>query len=1426
MLLFTGALLLPFTQTFIGQRLTSALSERFETNVSIHNIKVSPFGFAILKDILAVDHKSDTLIYVGYARTNVLEINKIIQGDNNLGDVILRNVDINVVTYKGEDTSNMNTFFKKFESPSTPKKSAARVYISSVSLTDVNVHIENQNKPQRKNLRFTDIAAVLKNFKIEQDIIQSDIISLETKTNVGDRYFTSVSGAYALSPTQMLLSNATIKTPLSTMDISVALNYPKDGLKSFVDSVQFDVQVKEGIFGASELNDIIPGWPMTASSFRGSVFGTFQDFSFINTSLDFDKTQIDFSFQTKDLFDEKKRKLIGAFSLNSSDLSEVIDGSSFLKERNFFDALGLLQGKCDVELDKNKLLLDLQMETSLGAIDIKASYDNSVKKPSYTAKLYSESFDVGALTRIPTLGNSGLNLALSGKGIDINKVAAEASGELINFEYRDYVYDRVNLEGSLTSEKFDGKMIIEDNALDLDLLGQLDFASEIRNFSFTTNINKADFSALGWVPSTAKGVFSGSVDLALQGNSIDELIGDLYIDKGKLTTPNNTYSFSSLAAQSRLSNNIRLINLSSEDIATGLLFGTFNPSELLPLLQNAIGSQFKNFIPHPISPNQYVDFNFNIRSKIASAIFGEMLSLDDNTFIKGKVNPDKKLFKLTIKSPNLRAFKTEFNTVELQIDTQNPLYHSFVSVDGLKNERVSLEQLNWINSKVNDKLYGHLEFISSAKLQQLNQFNTSFTIDDKEQAVLEIQNADFYFNDKRWFIDTNDSLPTLIAKNTKEFTLSDFVIKTDDSSISANAKQNGENSFSLDLIFEKVALNDFLSNEKNKWEGVIDGFMNLQQSSMQYGGNSSLKVENLILNNASLGDAYLTLRSQEDQSDYQLAFRIEEEEEDVVAAHGTIGFKNFKPELNITANFINYNLSVLEGLTDEVLNPFKGLANGTIDINTTAGNFYPSGTLYVDQLTLGVPYLNTTYLFDKTIPFVFEKDQIRIHDAGFTSGINEFGMLNGVLQHQSFSNWGLDMQIDAENLEVINTSFSEDALYYGKAFFNGNAHLHGSFASMQIDVLGKTASGTNLYIPLQYDTAIGDVSYINFVEKQPNTIQTPIELAKVKGLQMNFDLEVTADAEVEIVVDPETKSSLRGKGVGNLLLEIDTAGSFAMWGDFIALEGLYNFKNFGVIDKTFNLLPGGTIVWEGDPLGAQLNMQAVYEVPGGANPAILLEGDNISQKIPTDVKINLFGNLLNPETPTFEIDFPNTSGVVKNELNYRLNDQERRQLQAISLLTQGSFINEVSLAAISSQTLTNNLFQKASGVFDNIFTNENDRLNLSLNYLQGDRNAAASIKNRDRLGVSLSTNINERILIDGKVGIPVESEEETTIVGDVKVEFLLNKQGTLRARVFNKENEFQYFGDELGYTQGLGISYLVRFDSFEALVQKIFNKKK
>jgi hypothetical protein len=51
----------------------------------------------------------------------------------------------------------------------------------------------------------------------------------------------------------------------------------------------------------------------------------------------------------------------------------------------------------------------------------------------------------------------------------------------------------------------------------------------------------------------------------------------------------------------------------------------------------------------------------------------------------------------------------------------------------------------------------------------------------------------------------------------------------------------------------------------------------------------------------------------------------------------------------------------------------------------------------------------------------------------------------------------------------------------------------------------------------------------------------------------------------------------------------------------------------------------------------------------------------------------------------------------------------------------------------------------------------------------------------------------------------------------------LNEEGSLKAKVFNKENEFRYIGDELGYTQGVGLSYQVDFETFRGLITKIIN---
>ena len=269
-----------------------------------------------------------------------------------------------------------------------------------------------------------------------------------------------------------------------------------------------------------------------------------------------------------------------------------------------------------------------------------------------------------------------------------------------------------------------------------------------------------------------------------------------------------------------------------------------------------------------------------------------------------------------------------------------------------------------------------------------------------------------------------------------------------------------------------------------------------------------------------------------------------------------------------------------------------------------------------------------------------------------------------------------------------------------------------------------------------------------------------------------------------------------------------------MWGDFSVFEGVYNFAFGGLVQKEFIVQPGGSLAWNGEPLKALINMQATYKT--NANPSPLLDNP-INRNIPANVEIAVSGQLEKPDID-FDILFPNLSSTVKSEIQYKLNSKEDKDNQALYLLTTGSFSN-----TLNNVNVTGTLTERLNGIVNSMFATDGNKVNIGLNYEAGENTPEYQTDNR--LGVTLQTNISERVVINGKVGVPVGGASETVVAGDVQIDFLLNEEGTLTAKVFNRENSIRNFGEEIGYTQGLGISYSVDFDTFKELIHKIFKGK-
>ncbi|MEX0291598.1 MAG: translocation/assembly module TamB domain-containing protein, partial [Flavobacteriaceae bacterium] len=221
--------------------------------------------------------------------------------------------------------------------------------------------------------------------------------------------------------------------------------------------------------------------------------------------------------------------------------------------------------------------------------------------------------------------------------------------------------------------------------------------------------------------------------------------------------------------------------------------------------------------------------------------------------------------------------------------------------------------------------------------------------------------------------------------------------------------------------------------------------------------------------------------------------------------------------------------------------------------------------------------------------------------------------------------------------------------------------------------------------------------------------------------------------------------------------------------------------------------------------------------------APLLDNDGVIRRIPTDVVVSLTEELERPNID-FNIEFPGTSSIIKSELEYRLQDPQVEERNAFFLLAQGTFVNEDT--GLNQQAVTGNLIQTGTSLLNQVLGGNSDKVDWGLSYEQGFQDAS-NIDTEDRIGVTVSTKISDRVLFNGRFGVPVGGVSETVVAGDVEVQVLLNDEGTLRAKIFNRENEIrQFLAERQGYTQGVGLSYEVDFNSFSELMRKVFGAKR
>jgi hypothetical protein len=336
------------------------------------------------------------------------------------------------------------------------------------------------------------------------------------------------------------------------------------------------------------------------------------------------------------------------------------------------------------------------------------------------------------------------------------------------------------------------------------------------------------------------------------------------------------------------------------------------------------------------------------------------------------------------------------------------------------------------------------------------------------------------------------------------------------------------------------------------------------------------------------------------------------------------------------------------------------------------------------------------------------------------------------------------------------------------------------------------------------------------------------------GITLDFNLDITPDAQFEIIFDYTSGDIIRGRGNGDLQLQLDTRGEFNMFGPFEFEQGGYNFTLYDIINKDFTIKRGSRITWYGDPYAATLNISATYEQLASFGP-ILTNQDlaalpQLRRKYPVDVLLELKGPMMSPDIE-FDIvtsDLPQ-SIVVEGHPPVRLDfefqafknklDEQELKRQVFSLVVLRRFSPPESFN--TSGSIVNSVSELLSNQLSNWISQVDENLEIDLDLSTLDEEAY----NTFQLRLSYTfMNGRLRVTRDGTFYGSQQnsslnnSQSLSSIAGDWTVDYLLTADGKLKVKMYNRTNInpiLNTLGSQNSVTTGVSISHTQSFNELK-----------
>lgn len=1432
-------------QAFAKNRLCDWLQKQTGSQVEIGALHFTPFTNLELSDVLIRDHHQDTLLHAHGISINLLWA-MVREGKAELNYITLNRAYFNLKQYKGEDDVNFQYFLDKFDSGDTTKKVHEPFRLWSDKLVIIDSRFSYRYEEDTltgfgvnfDNIKINHLNGIFSNVEIIDDSIRTKINLLSFRDHSGF-VLTNLKSDLVASWKGMDFGNLYLSTPYSRIRSKL-----KFTTESWDDYNDFEEKVyMSGEFAKSELefSDITYFSPEIEGlkkkvTVEGLVTGTV-------SNLKGKKLKIKTGENT---YFEGNAKLSGLPYINETfiqlDIDKLVTDVKDLEamplppftERNFlelpsnFIRFGTITFRGNFTGFFGDFVAYGDFDTDIGSfssdIDLKQPRNSSI--PSYKGSVKCLDFDIGKFYGVESVVKTiSASLELEGKGITTNTVDVKVDGTVNQIWFEDYNYNNIDVNGRFARDIFSGTFSVADENVDLDFIGDIDLRGKLPRFAFESIIRKAALEKLHLLPQNFPLFVSTNASIDITGDDIDNLRGSIVLNETRLSREGKSALINQMSLLSVIENENRLMELRS-DIADASIQGKF----YLLQLQDAAMQIVKHYLPNlPLTYDDKIGFqNFSFEIKVrnpgqVNKLFTEEFVLQPNTNAVGTFNSGSLNMDMKFNAPFIRIAGYEFAGVVLDMEASHEklLNLSLQTRNIIISDSSRIDNLYLKSTAGDNKLNLNTGFKNNSLKQNFAELSGNAILLPDSQFVVSFSKADLMIEDSLWKINIGNTL----LSDYNRIELRNFQFSHNAQTIKFETSKHDANDMQLDIVLSKFFLsnlNPLLKGDGMSIGGIIDGSATLSGLNSELIFTSSLGFENFTINNELLGNGSVVSLYNNAEKSVAVDGKFMRGQLPTLSIRGFYYPKREENNFDFEIQLDKTQLKIFEGYVEGIFSNVKGYASGYLFLMGTPEKPVLKGEIEVQKGYAKLDYLNTGYSYNGRV--IFTESEIKLLDL---VAFDEFGReagLSGKFMHRYFSDIRMDIKLVANNLFCLNTTESMNSMYFGKAYATGTVNFTGTFDNIKMDVVARTNKGTEFNIPLSGPEEIAETKVIRFVTKDSLQIKSNKDYSvDLSGIEMNFDLEITPEANVKLIFDQKIGDVIEGTGSGNLKMGISALGDFTMYGDYVIKSGSYLFTLQNVINKKFKITEGGTITWNGDPFGADINLQAIY--PLRASLYEVLPSDTSKRRVPINVKLAMTEKLMNP-TIKFDIDLPISDERTRTDVRSAINVSNETELnkQVFSLMMLGRFFPPSDRPVSGSLGINQNTSELLSAQLSNWLSQTNEFVNLGVKYRAGDEISSQELQ------LAMSTQLfNERLSIDGNFGVSNTSSSTSNLVGDVNVEYKLSPDGRLRLRAFYQSNDKTAVTNLAPYTQGVGVFYREEFDNAGELYNrytKIFRKAK